>query len=64
MNIETKWIIGTGVAIITAVIGAAAVVITVLTAQLDEIQREVGEHAGPRLQPLSDFSRPAGDTAG
>lgn len=64
MSIETTWIIGTGVAIMVAIIGAAAVVITVLTAQLDEIRREVGANAGPRLQPLSDFSPPAGDVAG
>ncbi|MDE2905667.1 MAG: hypothetical protein OXQ28_06240 [Acidobacteriota bacterium] len=64
MSIETRWIIGTGVAIMVAIIGAAAVVITVLTAQLDEIRREVGANAGPRLQPLSDFSPPAGDVAG
>ena len=57
MSIEIKWIIGTGAAIIVAVIGAAAVVLAVLTAQLDEIHREVRENAGPRLQPLSDFRR-------
>ena len=63
MNIETRWIIGTGVAIILAVIGAAAVVIAVLTAQLDEIRKEVGANAGPRLQPLSDLGLPASQGA-
>ena len=63
MNIETKWIIGMGVAIILAVIGAAAVVLAVLTAQLDETRREVGANGGPRLQPLSALGRPASQGA-